>query len=138
MKLSRTTRLSTAAAVVVMLSAFAVASASAQTITRGPYLQMPGPDRMTVIFHTDLALASAPEVDYGTTVGLGTVTGGSTTADLMGGFKHVVDLSLLTDFTKYFYAVGDSGGPLTVASDDYAFTTSPLNSCCSSAVNSEP
>jgi hypothetical protein len=81
---------------------------------------------MTVIFHTDLALASTPEVDYGTTVGLGTVSSGSTTADLMGGFKHVVDLSGLSDFTKYFYAVGDSVGPLTVAGTDYAFTTAPL------------
>jgi hypothetical protein len=126
MKDSKTFGLLTAAAVAVLLTTFAVATASAQTITRGPYLQMPGPDRMTVIFHTDIALTGAAEVDYGTSVALGTSTPGLSSADLMGGFKHVVELSGLTDFTKYFYAVGDSGGPLTVAGDDYAFTTSPL------------
>ncbi len=125
MRISKITRLGTIAAVTVIMSALTVASASAQTITRGPYLQMPGPDRMTVIFHTDLALTSA-EVDYGTTVALGTITPGTSSADLMGGFKHVVELSSLTDFTKYFYAVGDSGTPLTIAGADYAFTTSPL------------
>jgi hypothetical protein len=125
MKAASRLRLLAAVAATLMLSTLTATTASAQTITRGPYLQMPGPDRMTVVFHTDIALTSA-EVDYGTTVGLGTVMSGSSSADLMGGFKHVVNLAGLTDYTKYFYAVGDNGTPITTAGNDYAFTTSPL------------
>ena len=35
-------QVSTAASLAVLLTTFAVGTASAQTITRGPYLQMPG------------------------------------------------------------------------------------------------
>jgi len=101
------------------------AAALAQTVTRGPYLQMPGPDRMLVIWHTDLALTD-PDVDYGTTVGLGSTTIGTSSADLMGGFKHEVPLSSLTDNTKYFYVIGSAAGDLVTVGADHAFTTSPL------------
>ena len=81
------------------------ALATAQTVSRGPYLQMPGPDQMLVVWHTDLALID-PEVEYGTTTGLGTAVVGSSVAATGGGFKHTVQLSGLVSSTKYFYAVG--------------------------------
>ncbi|MFQ5515441.1 MAG: purple acid phosphatase family protein [Myxococcota bacterium] len=96
----------------------------AQSITRGPYLQMPGPDRMLVVWHTDLALTD-PRVELGTTPALGTTVSGTSAADAMGGFKHSVQLSGLTAQMKYFYAVGSSAGLLTTPGVDFAFTTAP-------------
>lgn len=100
------------------------AAALAQMITRGPYLQMPGPDRMLVVFHTDVALTDA-NVEYGISTALGSIAVGTSSADAMGGFKHVVQLESLGSSTKYFYAVGSAAGRLTTAGADYAFTTSP-------------
>ncbi len=102
------------------------AAVLAQTITRGPYLQMPGPDQILVVWHTDLALTD-PEVEYGTSVGLGTTVLGASVAATGGGFKHSVQLTGLTASAKYFYAVGSAAGPLTTAGTDYAFTTSPAH-----------
>jgi hypothetical protein len=111
---------------IALIPTLSAAPAMAQTtVTRGPYLQMPGSDRMTVVFHTDVALTTA-EVDYGTTTALGTVVAGTSSADLLGGFKHVVELTGLTADTKFFYAVGDNGSSITTPGDDYAFITSPV------------
>ncbi len=91
-----------------------VVNASCPIITRGPYLQMPGPDQMLVVWHTDISLAD-PTVEYGTTEALGTsVIGSSVPAG--DDFKHTVQLSGLTPSTKYFYSVEPVEG---------SFTTSP-------------
>lgn len=100
------------------------AQAAQAQITRGPYMQMLGTDQVQVIWHTPGALTD-PEVEFGETLALGTTIIGSSVPDLMGGVKHTVDVTGLTDGTKYFYAVGSAGGPLTVASNDYSFTTAP-------------
>ena len=109
---------------ILVASSAAPTIANAQTITRGPYLQMPGPDRMLVVFHTNSAIVS--EVQYGTTVALGSTTLGTSVAATGGGFKHTIQLTGLSPSTKYFYTVGSqSGGPLTTAGVDFAFSTSP-------------
>jgi len=97
-----------------------VENGSCSIITRGPYLQMPGPDQMLVVWHTEVSLAD-PTVEYGTTQALGTpVIGNSVPATDPNGlpnhFKHTVQLSGLTPNTKYFYSAGSAEG---------AFTTSP-------------
>jgi hypothetical protein len=124
--MTRSRAMMTATGLVTMLASLILlpTGAAAQTITRGPYLQMPGPDQMLVVWHTDLALTD-PEVEYGTSVALGTTVLGSSSAATGGGFKHTVQLTGLTANTKYFYAVGSAGGALTTAGVDYAFTTSP-------------
>ena len=114
--------------VALFLTGSQAAYAAVPTITRGPFLQMPGPDQMLVVWHTDIA-QNTTEVEYGTTLGLGTTTAGisSAYAGTTGGFRNSVQLSGLTPGTKYFYAVADNGVPLTTASVDYAFTTAPTH-----------
>jgi hypothetical protein len=109
-------------------------AASALTVVREPYLQMQGPNSITIIFHTDVTIGT-PQVNYGTTPALGSSATGSsaahTTYAAVGGAaipntKHVVELSGLTADTKYYYSVGSTSAAITTAGEDYAFNTAPV------------
>ena len=115
--------------VFLLATTFVVLDASSvmaqAVLTRGPYLQMPGPDQMTVVWHTDTNPAPPAIVNYGDTLALGSSVSATTTADVMGGFKHVAVLSLAAADTKYFYQLGDQAATLNSAGDDHSFTSSP-------------
>jgi len=76
---------------------------SAAVITRGPYLQMPGPDRMLIVYHTDVAIVNA--VQFGTTLAPGNIKYGTSVAATGGGFKQTVELTGLTPNTKLLFRI---------------------------------
>src|SRR5213593_4117600 len=103
----------------VWFVALAPSAAVAQSVIRGPYLQMGTPTSVVVRWRTDVATKS--RVLYGLDPGglaSSTVAPASTT-------EHVVTLAGLSPATRYYYAVG---GPTNVQAGgdaSYSFLTSP-------------
>lgn len=94
------------------------ASALAQTVSRGPYLQQQDDDSIIIRWRTDSVTDSV--VRYGLTdasLNLTETVAGSTT-------EHTVEISGLSPLTTYFYSIGHSGGALA-GDDTYFFHTSP-------------
>jgi 3',5'-cyclic AMP phosphodiesterase CpdA len=92
----------------------------ADVVTRGPYLQMMGPDAVTVRWRTDAA-------DTGRIrVGLSTSTLGSPADEVSSRTEHEVRLTGLTASTTYFYEVGTTAGAaLAGGTTDFFFVTAP-------------
>ena len=102
---------------ILLLSGAALAPAV--TITRGPYLQMAGPDRMTFRWRTDEPTESV--VLHGPGVNnVHFITG-----DLTETTEHEVTLLGLEPETQYFYAVGEFFNHLAEG-PEYQFITPPL------------
>lgn len=89
------------------------------TVTRGPYLQSGTSTGIIIHWKTDNAVDS--RVTYGLTQAAmtNTVTVAGATTD------HIVTLSGLTPYTKYYYSVGSSTGIHQSGADNY-FMTSPI------------
>ena len=92
---------------------------SAQTVTRGPYLQLATPSGVVVRWRTDVPTGSA--VRYGPTLALEFAT-----QLVAAATEHEVALSELTPDTPYYYAIGTSAGNLAGGDASYAFVTPPL------------
>ncbi|MCX7649140.1 MAG: metallophosphoesterase [Flavobacteriales bacterium] len=91
----------------------------AQSVTRGPYLQCPTPQSITLMWRTDVATDS--KVWYGTdlnNLNQETLVPGSRT-------DHEVTLTGLQPGTTYYYVVGSSATPLTPIGGQYRFKTAP-------------
>ncbi|MCO6477330.1 MAG: metallophosphoesterase, partial [Phaeodactylibacter sp.] len=91
----------------------------AQTIIRGPYLQIGTPNSMTIRWRTDDPTST--KVWYGPSPGnlpFTNTVGGSRT-------EHEVTISGLAANSVYYYAVGNSSGQLTSPSSNHYFKTSP-------------
>jgi len=69
------------------------------TVTRGPYLQMLGTDRVVVRWQTTLATDS--KVSYGLTTSYGSSVSNATVST-----EHEVSITGLSQNTKYFYQIG--------------------------------
>jgi len=93
--------------------------ASAQSVVRGPYLQLGTPDGVIVRWRTDLSTDA--RVLYGDAPGnlLQEVTDGTT------GTGHEIALTGLDPATTYYYAVGTSASVLAGGDVDHAFATAP-------------
>ncbi len=100
---------------------FSAASAfAADTLTRGPYLQLGTPRSMIVRWRTDPATKG--QVQYGTN--LASMTNLASHAGVLT--DHVVQLSKLKPATRYFYRVGSPTNKwLTTPSEMYSFVTPP-------------
>jgi acid phosphatase type 7 len=95
-----------------------VASGRAQTLTRGPYLQMGTANGVTVRWRTSGATDS--RVRYGPTAGNLNANADNSAVTT----EHEVALANLNANTKYFYSVGSAAN--TLAGDGtYFFTTAP-------------
>ncbi|MDH3626056.1 MAG: metallophosphoesterase [Acidobacteriota bacterium] len=95
-------------------------STLAVEVTRGPYLQMGGDDRITIRWRTDIATGS--RVDYGTPAnGLNL-----TMQSLVMTTDHVVELVGLEHSQRYDYAVGSPAEILAGDDGNHYFITSPL------------
>ena len=99
--------------------------ADAQTVTRGPYLQMATPNSIIVKWRTDVATDSA--VGYAQTSGTpASVTDGTSTTE------HEVTLTSLSPDTLYNYTIGTTGGVLaggdlnSNGDGEHFFTTPPV------------
>lgn len=93
------------------------ATGLAQSIQRGPYLQLATPTGMVVRWRTDQSVDSV--VRYGTTPGNLSLSAVGTI-----GTDHEVGLSGLQPDTRYYYSVGTSSGPLA-GDSTYTFVTGP-------------
>jgi len=104
----------TTVAVLVLSSA-----AAAQTVTRGPYLQMGTPTSQVLRWRTDVATDSRVRLGASpaaliTTIEVATVT-----------TEHSVTLTGLAPNTVYYYAVGSSSAQLAGGDVNHYFLTSP-------------
>ena len=102
-----------------LASLCALSTALSQTVTRGPYLQLPKPNSVTVKWRTDLSTDSV--VRYGTSVGIYPFTASSASPDT----KHEISVGGLQPDTRYFYTVGNATGGLTGGDESFSFVTSP-------------
>ena len=92
---------------------------AAQTVLRGPYLQVPTSSSMKVLWRTDTETPS--RVYYGAS--LATVM--DNYVDGAPAVDHNVNLTGLDPFTEYYYAVSDGSSVLAGADEDHKFKTSP-------------
>ena len=102
------------------------ASASAQTLTRGPFIQNPDAltTTMTILWWTNVAGDST--VEYGTTLALGSTKNVAQAGSCeigAAGTCHTVQLTGLTPGTKYFYQLKTNGGTVLAASSSVYFHT---------------
>lgn len=118
MNMTSRMRLAPALAGLFLLLAGLVPPAFAQTVTRGPYLQLGTATGMTVRWRTDIATDS--RVNFGTSA----ANLSSSASDATLTTEHEVRLNNLAPVTQYFYSVGTSTSTLAAGSD-YTFYTSP-------------
>jgi len=92
---------------------------SAQTLTRGPYLQSPGQTSMIVHWKTDVATDS--RVYFGSAFGSTDYNVDSATVTI----EHRVKISGLSPRTKYYYNIGSTAAMLGNPDSLMYFTTAP-------------
>src|SRR6059036_499136 len=103
----------------VWFVALAPSAAVAQSVSRGPYLQMGTPTSVVVRWRTDVATDS--RVSYGSAPDSLTAAVDDTTSKT----EHEVTLSLLSPDTVYYYAVGTTTGILAGNDASHFFLTAP-------------
>jgi acid phosphatase type 7 len=108
-----------AASLVLWLLIATADSASAQTITRGPYLQMGTPTGVVVKWRT--SAATNARVRYGPAPA--TLT--SAADQLTVTTDHEVALTGLQPNTKYYYSIGTTATPLAGGDSTHFFVTAP-------------
>jgi predicted MPP superfamily phosphohydrolase len=94
--------------------------AAAQTLTRGPYLQMGNQTAITIRWRTSVATNS--RITWGTAFG----TYPNIVDDPASVTEHIVRVSGLTADTKYYYTVGSTTLTLQQTNTNY-FITAPLS-----------
>jgi hypothetical protein len=102
-----------------LILVFAHSNGFSQNVLRGPYLQFPTSSSMKVMWRTDVETPS--RVYYGTS--LATVM--DNYVDGSPATNHNVNLTGLSPYTEYYYAVSDGSNVLAGADEDHRFTTSP-------------
>ncbi len=88
-------------------------------LTRGPYLQMGGPNRMTIKWRT--AAASTSRVQYGPAPASLT----QTVDDAASVTDHEVTVTGLSAETRYYYSIGATDGTVLASGAGNNFSTSP-------------
>ncbi len=101
------------------IATLAIAPAAAQTVTRGPYLQIPTPTSIVVRWRTDVATDS--RVRYGSAPGSLTAMADDPTATT----EHEVAVTGLTPSTQYFYSIGTTTAALAGDDASHFFRTTP-------------
>jgi hypothetical protein len=93
---------------------------NAQTVVRGPYLQTPTDESIIVMWRTSDNTATG--LWYGSHP-----DSLQPYVQLQNSVRdHSVTITGLAPYTAYYYAVGNTNGPLTVAGEQYRFRTHPL------------
>lgn len=90
----------------------------AQNLVRGPYLQMPTPESIIIMWRTDIATTSS--VSYGKTVNslVNTVNDDTPKID------HLIEITNLKPNTRYFYSINSLAVPIG-NNEQHRFTTLP-------------
>ncbi|MEO8189746.1 MAG: FG-GAP-like repeat-containing protein [Acidobacteriota bacterium] len=92
----------------------------AQTVTRGPYLQLQTPRSAVLSWRTDVPTDS--RVRYGSAPS----APGASVTDPAETTEHRVTVSGLSPETRYYYSVGTSSAALAGGDATYSFMTAPL------------
>ncbi len=100
-------------------SQLSIVNCSAQSLTRGPYLQSPGQTSMIIRWRTDSLTDS--RVYYGSTLGSTANYVDSVTVTT----EHRVKISGLSPRTKYYYNIGSTTATLGEPDSLMYFTTAP-------------
>lgn len=90
--------------------------AQAQTLTRGPYLQMGNQTGITIRWRTDVATNS--RITWGTAFG----TYPNVVDDLTSTTEHIVRINGLLPDTKYYYTVGSTSTTLQATNTNFVVT----------------
>ena len=96
-------------------------AAAAQTLTRGPYLQVGNQTGVTIRWRTNIATNS--RVTWGTVFGTYPNTVDSATVTT----EHIVRISGLSADTKYYYTIGSTAVTLQATNTNYVLTMPPGN-----------
>jgi acid phosphatase type 7 len=91
-----------------------------QNIIRGPYLQKPTQNSITIVWRTDFPCMST--VSWGTNLSLSL----GTFSNLTLKTNHSITIGGLIAGQKHYYRIGNGNTPLTVPSAKYSFETHPL------------
>lgn len=104
----------------IILFCFTSIIAFSQTVIRGPYMQTPTENSIIIMWRTDVNTST--KVWYG-----------SSPASLTSFVEinnnvtdHTIQITGLSPFTQYYYAVGSIGGVLAGQTPNHRFTTNPL------------
>ena len=89
------------------------------TLTRGPYLQKAGPNRMTIRWRSSQSIAG--RVRYGSSP----TSLDQSAVESAAGTEHEIELTGLTPNATYYYSIGSAQDVLASGSD-YTFTTPPV------------
>ncbi len=93
---------------------------NAQSVLRGPYMQSPNHNSIIMMWRTDINTDT--KVWYGTSP-----SNLTSTAILNNNVRdHIIKLTGLQPYTRYYYAVGSSAGILTGGTVDFTFKTHPI------------
>ncbi|MVM37462.1 metallophosphoesterase [Spirosoma sp. HMF3257] len=101
---------------------FTSTSITAQTITRGPYLQLGTQTAASIRWRTDIPTVG--RVTYGLSVG--NLTG--SVSEAVSTTEHEVRITGLTPDSHYFYSVGTTTQVLQQGTDNYFLTAPPVTS----------
>lgn len=104
----------------VLAWSVALQSLGAQSLIRGPYLQMLSPNAVTIRWQTDVACDS--RVNYGAAP----AALANPVSDAASLIEHDIRLNGLTPDTTYYYAVGTSTTTLAGGDATFRFKTPPL------------
>jgi hypothetical protein len=107
--------------VLFFLTTFSKIPTTAQTLTRGPYLQMGNQTAISIRWRTDVATNS--KVRFGTSLS----NLSQSVVDNSATKEHEVRLTNLTPDTQYFYEIGSTNAPLQGNADNYFVTMPPLS-----------
>lgn len=103
----------------MLVSLLASSSATAQNVTRGPYLQTATPTSVIVRWRTDVPTDSA--VRYGTAADSLT----STESDALAKTDHEITLTGLSPDTRYYYSIGTTAAAIE-GDHSYFYSTAPV------------
>jgi Calcineurin-like phosphoesterase/Purple acid Phosphatase, N-terminal domain len=106
----------------IIIAVSCLTAVSAQTLTRGPYLQMGNQTSVTIRWRTNIATNS--RVTYGTVFG----SYPNVVDDLTSTTEHIVSITGLTADTKYFYTIGSTALTLQATNTNYVRTMPVTNS----------
>ena len=106
--------------VLPVLMSIAATAVSAQSVVRGPYLQTPTHEAITIMWRTSAAA--------GTSLWVGSEPGSLTlhTANTTTVTDHAVTVTGLQPYTTYYYAVGQGGTMMTEPGEQFRFRTHPM------------
>lgn len=105
---------------IIAVMLFSFSSLSAQTLLRGPYLQMPTDSSIVIKWRTDAA--DTGTVHLSATMGGADIVKTETTATT----EHEVRVTGLQPDTKYFYYVTTGGSMLAGGNNFHYFSTNPV------------